>query len=81
MATTGEKRREERTKLFASALSNIGVGFFVAGWVGPSVTGHLYPSIAVGAALLGFGFHLVAQCVLHYVVMEPSRSGNDEEDR
>ena len=81
MTEAGAKRREERTKLFASALSNIGVGFFVAGWVGPSVTGHLYPSVALGAALLGFGFHLVGQCVLHYVVVEPERGGSGEEDR
>ena len=71
MADAGAKRREERTKLFASALSNIGVAFIVAGLVSPSITGRLNLSIALGL----IGFHLVAQCILHYVVGEPPPDG------
>ncbi len=81
MAQVGAKRREERTKLFASALSNIGVAFIVAGLVSPSITGRFHLSVAFGSVLIGFGFHLVAQCVLHYVVGEPFRDGASGDDR
>ena len=73
MADARAKRREERVELAASALSNIGVAFIVAGWVGPSIAGRFSAAIALGAALLGFGLHLLAQCVLHYVVAGPLR--------
>ena len=71
MADTGAKRREERVKLAASAFSNVGVAFVVAGLVGPFLTGRANPDTVVGSALLGFGFHLVAQRLLHYVVADP----------
>ncbi|WP_174300946.1 hypothetical protein [Caulobacter sp. S45] len=70
MADVGAKRREERVKLFASALSNVGVAFGVAGVVGPSVIGHFNLPVALGSALVGSGFHLLAQCILHYVISD-----------
>ena len=81
MADAADKRQEERVKLFASALSNVGVAFVVAGLVGPSITGHVNLSAAVGSALLGFGFHLVAECLLHYVVIDLQQGGHGGEDR
>ena len=68
MDGVGAKRREERVKLFASALSNLGVAAIVAGLIGPLTAGRLNPGVALGDILLGFGLHLAAQCVLHYVV-------------
>ena len=41
MAGVGSKRREERVKLFASALSNLGVAAIVAGLIGPLTAGRL----------------------------------------
>ena len=81
MADARAKRLEERVKLFAAALSNVGVAFVVAGLVGPSITGRVNLSAAVGSALLGFGFHLVAQCILHYVVADPQQGGHGGGDR
>ena len=75
------KRREERVKLAASALSNVGVAFVVAGMVGPSITGRLNAYIGLGSVMIGFGFHLLAQCVLHYVVADAPRPDEIGEDR
>ena len=80
MADADAKRQEERVKLFASALSNVGVAAVVAGWIGPSITGRLNTIVVLGAALVGLGFHLLAQCILHYVVGEPSRNDDLGED-
>ena len=70
MGSAERKPQEERVKLFASALSNVGVATIVAGFVGPSIAQHLNPAIAVGSVMFGFGAHLAAQCVLHYVASE-----------
>ncbi len=74
MTDAGVKRREEHAKLAASALSNIGVAFIVAGLVGPSITGHANLYTGLGSVLLGFGFHLAARGVLHYVGTDARRS-------
>ena len=81
MADAGTKRREERVKLAASALSNIGVAFIVAGWVGPSIAGRFSPLIPFSAALLGFGLHLAAQSVLQYGVADRLRDSDPGDER
>ncbi len=81
MAGAGAKRREERVKLAASALSNVGVAFVVAGMVGPSITGRLNAYVGLGSVLIGFSFHLLAQSVLHYVVGDAPQADDVGEDR
>ena len=81
MADVGAKRQEERVKLFASAVFNLGVAFIVGGFVGPSVAGRLTVSIGAGSVLLGLGLHLAARCILHYVVSEPSSDRDVDEER
>ena len=71
MTDVRAKRREERVKLFASALSNVGSAAIATGIIAPAVAQHLKPTVAIGATMLGFGAHLVAQCILHYVVADP----------
>ena len=73
MADADAKRQEERVKLFATALSNVGVATIVAGVVGPSVVGRFQPIAAVGCFLTGFALHLAAQGILHYVVASPKQ--------
>ena len=73
MADVGAKRREERVKLAASAVSNVGVAFIVAGLVTPFITGRANLFTAVGSVLLGSGFHLVAQGILRYVIADTLR--------
>jgi hypothetical protein len=70
VADVGAKRQEERVKLAASALSNIGVAAIVSGAVAPLATGRFIGPIAFGGLLVGLGFHLVAQVFLHYVAIE-----------
>ena len=79
MADAGAKRREERVKLFASAISNVGMAAVVAGLIGPLVAQRFNALVALGSALFGFGLHLVAQCVLHYVTIEPPDGGTGDE--
>ena len=74
MATAAAKRQEERVKLFAAALSNLGVATVVTGVVGPALTGRARLLTGVVAAVLGLLLHLAAQGVLHRVV-------NDSPDR
>ena len=73
MADVGAKRREERVKLAASAVSNVGVAFIVAGLVTPFITGRASLMTGAGSVLLGAGFHLVAQRILHYVLADAPR--------
>ena len=70
MSAVEHKRQEERVKLAASALSNIGVAAIVSGAVAPLATSRFNGPIALGGFLLGLGFHLVAQVLLHYVAVE-----------
>ncbi len=72
------KRQEERVKLVASALSYLGVAAIVAGLIGPLTTGRLDRLVALGDILLGFGLHLAAQCILHYVVDSPKATAKEE---
>ncbi len=69
------KRREERVKLFATALSNVGVATVVTGFIVPLLTGRSGLS-GFGAVVLGFAFHLAAQRVLQYVADEPKQEAN-----
>ena len=70
MSDTKAKRREERVKLFAAALSNVGVAAIVAGFIAPALSGRIQTVAALLAFVAGFGLHLAAQGVLHYVVSE-----------
>ena len=70
MTDTKAKRREERVKLFATALSNVGVATVIAGFIAPAFSGRIQPVIAIPAFIAGFGLHLAAQGILHYVVVE-----------
>jgi hypothetical protein len=65
------KRREERVKLLASALSNLGSAFVVAGAVGPLVIVRLDLGVVAASLLSGLAFHLAARGVLHYVAQDP----------
>ena len=71
MAPVDAKRQEERVKLFATALSNVGVSIIVAGFIGPIFVGRFQPIVALAALVIGFSLHLAAQGVLHYVVASP----------
>ena len=64
------RRREERVKLAATALSNVGVAILVTGFIAPLVTGHLGLG-GVVAVVVGLALHLAAQRLLHYVASEP----------
>ncbi len=68
MADADAKRQEERVKLLASALSNIGVAAIVAGFIGPAFGGRFKSEIGGEAVVAGMGLHVVAQLLLHYVV-------------
>ena len=81
MASADAKRQEERVKLFASALSTLGVAVIVAGFIGPSFLGQFQATIALLALLTGFGLHLVAQAVLHYVVEDAEPIGAPQTER
>ena len=78
MADAEAKRREERVKLVASALSTLGVAIIVTGVIAPVLAGHVRP-VATGLAfVLGLGLHVTAQVVLHLVVVEPTLETSDE---
>ena len=70
MTTAAAKRQEERVKLFAAALSNLGVATAVTGVVGPALTERAQILTGVVAAVLGALLHLEAQGVLHQVVSD-----------
>ena len=67
MAGAGAKRREERVKLFATALSNLGVASVVTGVISPLTSAHVQVVVAAAAFVGGIGLHLAAQLVLHLV--------------
>ena len=67
MGTADRKRREERVKLGAAAVSNLGVAFIVGGAIGPVLLGRANPLEVALATMVGFAFHLAAQGLLHYV--------------
>jgi ABC-type xylose transport system permease subunit len=71
MADAGAKRREERVKLFASAISNVGVATIVTGLIAPVLSGRAHAVQDVAAFVAGLALHLIAQGVLHYVVDAP----------
>ena len=71
MAAADAKRREERVKLLASTLSNLGAAALVAGIIGPAFGGRLKGDVGGEAVFAGFGLHVVAQLLLHYVVRTP----------
>ena len=83
MDDTRAKRREERVKLFATALSNVGVATIVAGFISPLFSGRVRLAGAAGALLLGLALHMAAQLMLHYVVrvraVQPSHSDPEAE--
>ena len=68
MADAGAKRREERVKLFATALSNLGVASVVTGVISPLTSAHVHVVVALAAFVGGIGLHLTAQSVLHLVI-------------
>ena len=73
MAEVGAKRREERVKLLATALSNLGVASIVTGVISPLTAAHVHVVVALAAFVGGIALHLIAQVVLHLVVR--SREG------
>ena len=64
------KRQEERVKLGASALANLGTAFIVGGAVGPALLGRLNGLVGVVSILVGLVFHGAAHAALHYVVAD-----------
>ena len=58
---TPDEKRNERLKLFATALNNVAVGFVIVGLVTPVVAGHI-PSTPAGLAPLVW---LVMAAFLH----------------
>ena len=71
MAGAEAKRREERVKLFATAVSTLGVASIVTGVIGPLVTSRAHGVAAVAAFAVGVTLHLVGQGVLHFVARLP----------
>ncbi len=69
-ASAGRKRREERVKLGASALANLGSAFIVGGAVGPSLLGRLNPVALAVSLVVGVAFHAAGQGLLHYVATD-----------
>ena len=65
------KRREERVKLFAAAVSNVGTAFVIGGVVGPSLIGRINAVVIVASITAGVMIHLAAQGILHYVADDP----------
>lgn len=70
MADTAAKRREERIKLWATFLSNLGAATVIASVVGPAITGRFQALAAALGFLSGFVLHLCGQGFLHYVVRD-----------
>ena len=72
MATAAErKRREERVKLAAQAVANIGTAFAIGGFVGPVLLGKANGVAASASLGVAIGFHVAAQFILRYVAEEP----------
>ncbi len=80
MPTIAEKRREERVKLLAAAVSNLGVAAIVAGFISPALGGKFKGAIGVEAFIAGFALHVVAQLLLRYVVRTPGVMAKPEGD-
>lgn len=72
MASANAKRQEERVKLFATALSNVGVATIVTGFIAPLITGRLLALQAAASLTVGLALHFGGQIVLHYVVEDAS---------
>jgi hypothetical protein len=68
MAAAEAKRREERVKLFAGALSNTGVATVVASVIAPLAAGRSQLATASLGFVAGVTLHLAGQLVLHYVI-------------
>jgi hypothetical protein len=64
------KRREERAKLLAMLLSNLGVASIIAGLIAPTFAQIGSWQDSVGGVLIGLTLHFGGQSVLHYVVAE-----------
>ena len=76
MTKADAKRREERVKLLATALANLGTASIVAGFVAPVFGGRLEPYSLWLGLVFGFGFHVGAQAMIHLVVVDdPSETG------
>ena len=80
MTDVKTKRREERVKLLASAVSNLGVAAIVAGFIGPALGGRFKGAIGFEAFTAGFGLHVVAQLLPHYVVRTPKTAAEPESE-
>ena len=71
MSTAADrKRREERVKLGASALANLGTAFIVGGAIGPSLVGRAKATVLGVSVAIGFILHVAAQLLLHYVAVD-----------
>ncbi len=68
MDAAAAKRREERVKLFATFLSNVGVALVVTGILAPTFTGGAEPIVIALAIIGAMASHGVAQVMLHWVV-------------
>ena len=68
MADATVKRQEERVKLFATALSNLGVATVVTGLIGPALAGRASVLGTMTVFVIGFVLHMAGQGVLHFVV-------------
>ena len=66
------KRREERVKLAATGLSNVGVATIVTGFIAPLLTESL-TVLGAAAVIIGLAFHLAGQRLLLYVAEDPER--------
>ncbi len=68
MVTAADRKlREERVKLLASAVSNVGTAFVIYGLVSPLVTGHPNALAIVLSFAAAAAFHLSAQFILRYI--------------
>lgn len=78
MVDVGAKRQEERVKLAATALSNLGLASIVTGVIAPLLAGRAQPVGVAVAFLIGATLHLAAQIVLSLVVANPRVEKTDE---
>ena len=77
MPGAGAKRREERVKLAATALSNLGLASIVTGVIAPLLAGRAQLIGIVVSFIVGATLHLAAQIVLSSVA-NPRVEMNDE---
>ena len=68
------KIREERAKLLATFLSNLGAAALIAGMIGATFTGAANWGDVLAGFAVGVGLHLLAQAVLQVVVVPPVES-------